>query len=178
MTKKLWLTIACFAIAASARAADPDQLDVSGVKATLPAGWKKATLGQMQFAAFTLPKADGDSDEVKVLVFYTGENGMGPDKQNIERYRGMFKPPAGDNAKIDKTKAGELKVTTIDVQGTYMAKARPADPTSPATEKPDYRMIAVIAEGKKGPFYVRFIGPAKSVEKNKKDFDEWLKSFK
>lgn len=178
MIKTLNVMVACLALAAAVRAADPDLLEVSGVKATLPAGWKKTAAGPLQLAAFMLPKADGDSDDVKVLIFYNGEQGMGTDEQNVKRYRGMFKSPAGDNAKVEKTKAGDLKATVIDVQGTYLMKARPADPTSPATEKPDYRMIAVIAEGKKGPFYVRFIGPAKSVEKNKANFDEWLKSFK
>jgi hypothetical protein len=176
--KRLCVAVAFLVLTTTARSADPDSIEVSGLKAELPATWKKIPVGPLQFAAFTLPKAEGDKDDVKVLVYYTGEQGMGPDDQNIKRYRGMFKAPAGDNAKVEKTKIGGLNVTRIDVEGTYLFKARPVDPNSQVEEKPDYRMIAVIAEGKKGPFYVRFIGPAKSVEKNKKDFDEWLKNFK
>lgn len=176
--KTLWLAVICLTITAAARGADAEAVDVSGLKSAVPAAWKKGTPGPLQLAVFTLPKADGDKDDVKVLVFYNGEQGMGTEDQNIKRYRNMFKAPAGDNAKIEKTKIGDQNVTHIDVQGTYLFKARPFDPNAQVEEKPDYRMIAVIADGKKGPFYVRFIGPAKSVEKNKKDFDEWLKNFK
>lgn len=176
--KTLWLTIACLTVTAVARGADSETVDVSGLKSTVPHGWKTVPTGPLQLAAFTLPKAEGDKDDTKVLVFYNGEQGMGTSEQNLKRYRGMFKAPAGENAKVEKTKLGDLNVTEIDLQGAYLFKARPFDPSAQAVEKPDYRMIAVIAEGKKGPFYVRFIGPAKSVEKNKKDFEEWLKNFK
>jgi hypothetical protein len=176
--KTLWVTIAFLTAAAATRGADAEAVEVSGLKSAVPAGWKKAALGQFQLAAFTVPKADGDKDDTKVLIFYTDEKGMGTVDQNIKRYRGMFKAPAGDDAKVEKTKIGEINVTRINVQGTYLFKARPFDPNAQAEEKPDYRLIAVIADGKKGPFYVRFIGPAKGVEKNKKDFDEWLKNFK
>jgi hypothetical protein len=178
MKKTLWLALACLGLAATVRGADAEAVEVSGLKSAVSAAWKKGTPGPLQLAVFTLPKADGDKDDTKVLVFYNGEQGMGSEDQNIKRYRGMFKAPAGDNAKVEKAKIGDHNVTHIDVQGTYLFKARPFDPSAQAEEKPDYRMIAVIADGKKGPFYVRFIGPAKSVEKNKKDFDEWLKNFK
>jgi hypothetical protein len=176
--KSLCLTIACLAVTAAARGADAEVVDVSGLKSAVPATWTKGTPGPLQLAVFILPKADGDKDDTKVIVFYNGEAGMGTEEQNIKRYRGMFKAPAGESAKVEKAKVGDQNVTSIEVQGTYLFKARPFDPNAQAEEKADYRMIAVIADGKKGPFYVRFIGPAKSVEKNKKDFDEWLKNFK
>jgi hypothetical protein len=176
--KTLWLAVACLTVTVAARGAEVDVVEVSGLKSAVPATWKMGTPGPLQLAVFTLPKADGDKDDTKVIVFYNGDQGMGTEEQNIKRYRGMFKAPAGESAKVEKTKVGDRNVTTIDVQGTYLFKARPFDPNAQAEEKPDYHMIAVIADGKKGPFYVRFIGPAKSVEKNKKDFDEWLKNLK
>ncbi len=177
--KTLWLAVACLTLPAAARAAEEvDVVEVSGLKSAVPVQWNKGTPGPLQLATFTLPKAEGDKDDTKVIVFYNGEQGMGTTEQNIKRYRGMFKAPAGENAKVEKTKFGELNVTTIDLTGTYLFKARPFDPNAQAQEKPNYCMIAVIADGKKGPFYVRFIGPTKSVEKNQKDFNAWLKNFK
>jgi hypothetical protein len=176
MKRHQWLVGLVLVLTAGVAAAQ-ETVDVSGLKSATPASWKKGTPGPLQFAAFTLPKSDGDKDDTQVLIFYTGQ-GMGDDAANIQRYKGMFKAPAGNEAKVEKTKAGNLPVTIVDIHGTYQQRSQPANPASPTVEKPDYRMVAVIAEGKQGPFYVRFIGPAKTVEKHKKDFDEWLKNFK
>ena len=46
------------------------------------------------------------------------------------------------------------------------------------TLKPDYKMVGVIFDCPKGPYYVRLVGPAKTVGEYKKGFDEWLKAFK
>jgi hypothetical protein len=179
MNRHLWLSSLVLVLAVGARAAGQEALEVSGLKSTPPAAWKKEKpANALQFAVFSVPKSEGDKDDTLVLIFYTGPQGMGTEQANLQRYKGMFKAPAGDNAKVEKLKVGDRAVTYVDLQGTYLQRERPADPSSPTVEKPDYRMIAVIAEGKQGPFYVRFIGPAKTVDKNKKDFDDWLKNFK
>jgi hypothetical protein len=171
-------TFVTLAVALPARAADGEDVDLGGLKSKAPAAWKKAEPGRMQMAAFDLPKADGDKEGAKLLIFYGGPAGMGDKEGNIKRYKGMFKAPAGDKAKVETTKVGKSEVTSVDVTGTYLFKAAPFDPNAKAEEKPDFRMIAVIFETPKGPYYLRFIGPQKSVEKNKKDFDEWVKNFK
>ena len=40
------------------------------------------------------------------------------------------------------------------------------------------RIVNVIFESPKGPYFFKLTGPAKAVEKHKKDFDEWVKNFK
>jgi hypothetical protein len=152
-------------------------LEIDGSKSAAPAGWKKGTpANQMQYAVFTLPKADGDQDKTTLTIYFFGPGGGGGVDANVKRWQGMFKAPAGDNAKRQTLKVGDAKVTTLDLSGTYLFKARPMDAT--AQEKPDYRMIGVVFESKNGPYFMRLVGPAKTVEKNKKDFDQWLKNFK
>ena len=131
----------------------------------------------MQYAVFTLPKVEGDKEDASLTIYFFMGQGGSVD-QNIKRRQGMFKAPAGDNSKTEKLKVGDVKVTTLDVNGTYLFKARPFDPNSKAKEKPNFRMVGVIFESKNGPYFMRLVGPAKTVEKNKKDFDEWLKNFK
>ena len=162
----------------TARAADGEEVDLGGLKSKAPAAWKKAQPGQMQVGAFTLPKAEGDKEDAKLLIFHGGASGMGDKDSNIRRYKGMFKAPAGDKAKVETTKVGTSELTSVDIQGIYLFKAAPFDPNAKTEEKPDFRMVAVIFETPKGPYYLRFIGPQKSVDKHKKDFDEWLKNFK
>jgi hypothetical protein len=176
MLRTLCGALVVLALVAPARA--DDEVDLGGMKSKAPATWKKAEPGRMQMAAFNLPKAEGDKEDAKLLIFYNGPQGMGGKEDNIRRYRGMFKAPAGDNAKVESGKVGNAETTTVDVQGTYLFKAAPFDPNAKTEEKPDFRMIAVIFDTTKGPYYLRFIGPQKTVEKHKKDFDSWLKNFK
>jgi len=178
MLRFLCGALVALSVVVPARAADGEEVDFGGLKSKTPAAWKKAEPGRMQLAAFDVPKADGDKEDAKVLIFYGGQAGMGDKDGNIRRYKGMFKAPAGDNAKVENTRVGKSDVTAVDVAGTYLFKAAPFDPNAKTEEKPDFRMIAVIFDTPRGPYYVRYIGPQKTVEAHKKEFDEWLKNFK
>jgi len=115
---------------------------------------EKATPGPLQHAAFTLPKSDGDKDDTQVLIFYSGRR-HGGDDANIQRYKACSSP-AGDSAKVEKAKAGNVSVTTWTSRA--LTCSGPAgNPNSPTVEKPDYRMIP-HRRGQARPFYVRFIG--------------------
>jgi hypothetical protein len=180
MLRTLSLSILCLTLAAGARAADKGEaVEIDGLKSAAPAGWKKGTpASQMQYAVFTLPKAEGDKEDAMLTIYFFGPGGGGGVDANLKRWQGMFKPPAGENAKTTKLKAGDVPVTAIDLQGTYLFKARPFDPSAKTEEKPDYRMVGVIFESKNGPYFMRLVGPAKTVEKHKGEFDQWLKNFK
>ena len=166
----------CGALLLVSIAARADDFVIDGLKSKIPDSWKKGTAGSMETARFSLPKAEGDSEDAAVLVFFFGPGGGGGAEANVARWKGMFKPPAGEKAKVEKSKVGDVEVTTVDVTGTYLFKAKPIDQA--VTEKPDFRMIGVVFASKNGPYFMRFIGPAKTVEKHKKEFDGWLKGFK
>ena len=178
MLRQMWAGAVLLAVAAGGRAADQGAaVEIDGMKSPAPAGWKKGNpASQMQYAVFSLPKADGDKEDTTLTIYFFGQGGGGGVPANIKRWQGMFKPPAAENSKTESIKVGAVPVTTLDISGTFLFKARPMDAT--AVEKPDYRMVGVVFESKNGPYFMRFVGPAKSVEKNKKDFDEWLKNFK
>ena len=42
----------------------------------------------------------------------------------------------------------------------------------------DSRLIGVVFESPEGPYFIRFVGPAKTVGENEKAFKEMLKNFK
>jgi hypothetical protein len=94
--------------------------------------------------------------------------------------------PAGKKAedvtKIEKIKLGSLDAIYQDIQGTYLKKFPPAAPNAKITKMPEYRQLYVIFEAKSGDSTVLYsmtlLGPIKTVEKHKKEFDEWLKNFK
>lgn len=178
MLRTLCGALVVLALVAPVWAAD-DEVDLGGMKAKAPATWKVGRPGsQMQVATFTLPKVDGDPEDAQVTVYFFGQGGGGGVDANVKRWQQMFKAPAGEKSKTDSFKVGEAKVTTVDVQGTYLSRFPPFDPNAKVTEKSDFRLVGVVFENPKGPYFIRFVGPQKTVEKNKKDFDAWLKSFK
>jgi hypothetical protein len=135
----------------------------------------------MRTAQFRAPKADDDKEDAEFVVFYF-QGGGGSNEDNIKRWKGMFIPPKGktidDVAKVEKMKVGNVDVTYLDLSGTYKFKKFPMQPDDQAELKPHYRALMVIFESPKGPYYLRFVGPARTVEHHKKGFDEMLKGFK
>jgi len=174
--------------ATSLRAADDKKKDgnvveLDTLKSKTPADWtQETTTNQMRAYQFKLPNAKDDKASAELIIFYFGQGGGGSAADNIKRWKGMMAPPDGkkidDVAKVDKFKVGEVPVTYLDVEGTYLAKERPFDPNSKVEKKPDYRMLGVIFESPKGPYFIRVTGPAKTIAEQKQAFDEWLKNFK
>jgi hypothetical protein len=165
-------------------AADDDKkgttVDLGGVKSQTPASWKEeAPSNRMRLIQFVLPKAKGDNKDAELVIF---KDIGGTTKDNVERWKKQFVPPKGkkidDVAKVNEIKVGDAEVTYLDVSGTYLYKARPFDPNAKTEEMPNYRMLGVVFETKKGVYHIRLVGPAATVEQYKKGFDEWLKAFK
>jgi hypothetical protein len=169
----------------AARAEDKKgtEVELGGLKSKAPAGWKsEQPAGPAGFRAyqFQIPHAEGDGRDGELIVFYFGEAGAGSVEQNVQRQLDAFIPPEGktiaDASKVEKLQVGGRTVTYVDVQGTHKYKARPMDAKYEA--RPNSRELYAILETPKGPYYIRLVGPAKTVEKNKAGFDEFVKGFK
>jgi hypothetical protein len=153
----------------------------AGMKSTAPAAWKKETpmdkLG-LRVAQFKLEKAQGDKEEAEVVVFYT--KGGGGIDANVKRQLGNFEPAKGAekvDAKEEKTKVGKYEGKYVDIKGTFIRKPFPM--AKEGTPIADFRQIYVVFEDDDGAVASVWLrGPAKTVEKHKKEFDEWVKNFK
>jgi hypothetical protein len=155
-------------------------VDLGGLKSTAPASWKEVPVSNsMRVKQFTVPGKDGDAE---LVVFFFGEGQGGSTQANLDRWKTQFTPPSGESAEsASKTSTVKLasggKATVLDVHGTYMFKASPMAP-GPAEPRPNHRMLAAVLETPKGNYYLKLVGPAKTIEQSKKDFDGWLKAFK
>ncbi|HKI36313.1 MAG TPA: hypothetical protein VKA46_30935 [Gemmataceae bacterium] len=154
-------------------------VEIDGLSSKTPADWKEETpSSNLRYAQFSLPKVKEDKQDAELVIF----KGI-PDtvKGNIERWQKDFLPPKGkkaeDISKVSEVKLGDKDATYVDVQGTYLFKKRPRDPNEKPEERPDYRLIGVIYDGKT-KYQIRLVGPAATVEHYKKGFDEWVKNFK
>ncbi|MFQ5770209.1 MAG: hypothetical protein ACE5HX_06715 [bacterium] len=77
---------------------------------------------------------------------------------------------------VKKSTVNGLPQTMIDLSGTYLFKTSPMAPTH--TEKPNFRMLAAVVESSRGPWFVKLVGPQKTVSKWEDSLYEFMKSFK
>jgi len=174
------LSVALLALAAQAENKGKE-VELDGLKSKVPETWKaQETNSQFRAAQFTIPKADGDDRDGELVVYFFGKGGGGGVEANVKRWQQQIVPAEGkkieDVMKKDSFKVGDVYVTVVDLQGTYQA---PAFAANQKPEKiPNARMIGVVFESPNGPYFFKLVGPTKTIEANKKGFDEWLKSFK
>jgi hypothetical protein len=80
--------------------------------------------------------------------------------------------PSADKARRETLTVNGLKVTTVDVAGTYVAELRPG-----ATErhnKPGFRLRAAVIETPRGPYYIKMTGPAATMAAADADFRKFV----
>ncbi len=151
----------------------------TGLAWSKPDGWiAEKPASSMRKAQFRLSKAESDPEDATVIIFYF-QGGGGGVRANIERWISQFKE-AGEQARAvadeEKIEVNGLPQTLVDITGTYLFKTRPMAPT--ATEKPGFRMLGAVIEANSGPWFVKFVGPEKTVAKWEKSFRQFLASFK
>jgi hypothetical protein len=145
---------------------------------TAPPAWKaRPAASSMRVAEFVVPKAPADPEDAELIIYFFGGGG-GSVEANIQRWVGQFQQPSG--AAKDGGRAtfnvGNLKVTTVNVSGTYVAELRPG--AAERHNKPNFRMRAAVVETPKGPYFVKFTGPAATVKQASAAFDQFLKSLR
>jgi hypothetical protein len=171
-------TLPWILFAAGATAAPP--VDLGGLKSEPPpAAWKEAPAGSaMRIKQFTVPGKAGDAE---IVIFYFGQGQGGSVEDNLARWKKQFEAPAGKTldqmSKTESLKLASTSATLLDISGTYLFKARPMDP-APGEPRPNHRMLAVVLETPKGNYFIRLVGPDKTVLAARKDFIRWVKSFK
>ncbi len=153
---------------------------IESVAWVAPQGWvEEAPASSMRKAQYRLPLADGDTEDAAVLVFYFKGEGGGVES-NINRWTSWFVQPDGrpsmEAATVATSEVNGLKQTVVDVSGTYLFKSRPMATTS--TEKPGFRMLGAVVEVESGPWFVRCIGPEKTVAKWEGSFQSFMGSFR
>jgi hypothetical protein len=145
---------------------------------TAPPEWKPVTVSSsMRVAQWALPHAAGDSQDGELVVYYFGGQGGSLDA-NIERWVGQMKQPEGrpSPVKRDSRTINGLKVTLVDLTGTYVAEMAPG--SGQLHNSPGFRMRAGYIETANGPYFIKLVGPAKTIGAFEKQFEAFLASVK
>ena len=170
------IAVSIFLLFSVIQIARPSDVEIDGKKGKLPAGWKEeAPTNQMRLAQFKIPKVGDDPEDAELIIF----KGLGGSAAaNIDRWKKTFGAEDQAKAKVTDFEAAGGKGQLLDIAGAYQFKARPFDPNAKTEEKKGYAMVALHWEGPNNVYHFRLTGPAKTVEKNRQAFIDWLKSFK
>jgi hypothetical protein len=145
-----------------------------------PQGWQKQPVASsMRVAEFTLPRADGDSEDAVLVVYYFGGSGGSVDA-NLQRWVSQMqqpdgKPSAGVAKKETRTVNG-LALTLLDVSGTYVAETAPG--STERHNKPNFRLRAGVIDTPNGPYFIKLTGPSKTIAKWDRAFEQFVASLK
>lgn len=166
---------AVVSLAGMARAADETEaVKIGPVTYQVPSDWQRQQpTNTMRIAQFGVPLAEGDSGKIEFVVFYFGGQGGSAD-DNIKRWAGMFEDVQGEK-KVNKMEVNGLKITELDISGTYKDKPFPMSDTF--TPRKDYRLLAAVVETPDdGPYFFRFVGPAKTIKGEEEAWKNMLKT--
>ncbi|HKR13596.1 MAG TPA: hypothetical protein VJT15_16140 [Pyrinomonadaceae bacterium] len=144
----------------------------------VPAGWvEEERSSSMRVAQYKLPRAEGDADDGSLVLYYFGKGQGGSTAANIERWASQIQQADGTKAKLseERFEANGLKVTTVDAGGTYVAETSPGSGTF--NNKPAWRLRAAVVDTPNGSYFVKLVGPEKTVARWNEAFVGYLKSF-
>ncbi len=153
-------------------------LQAGSLTFTAPKEWKtRPPASSMRVAEFVVSKAAADAEDADVIVYFFGGTGGSVDA-NVRRWIGQFERPKDAPADGNRKSftVGDLKVTTVDVSGTYVAEVKPG--SAERHNKPNYRMRAAVVETPRGPYFVKLTGPAATVGAASAAFDAFLQSVR
>jgi hypothetical protein len=145
----------------SAPAADDEAASLVWTK---PAAWDDApNASSMRLATYRVPGG------AEVSVSRAGGN----TEANIQRWVGQF-DPVGRQARAEKTSHG-VRVITVDLAGTYVGGGMAMGTQTEA--RPDWAMVAAIAQGPGLPYFFKMTGPAGAVRAARTAFDHLVDSI-
>jgi hypothetical protein len=153
-------------------------VDAKGLTFEAPKSWKSSTpSGAMRRAQLKVEPIEGDDYPAELIVFAI-EGGGGTVEANLTRWQKTFKDEDGNPPKIEskKVQAKNVEVTRAETSGHYYPTAFPGAPKQP--DRPGARLLGVIVTGKKTNYYIRMVGPDKTMKKLTTDFDDMVKTMK
>jgi hypothetical protein len=153
-------------------------IELGRLKSWVPADWMEETPdGAQTYKQYRLEPVNDDKYSAYVTISFPGKGKGGTAEQHVKRWKGMFLPPEGktmhETAKVRQLTVSGAAVTYLDVRGDY--KGILGDNSTP---REDWRLLGVYFDTPKGPYLIRLLGPADTVESYRNRFEDWIKGFK
>lgn len=150
-----------------------------GLTFQAPGGWVSETpSSSMRVAQYKLPRIEGDTEDASLVVYYFGVGQGGSVEMNLERWTNQMEQPDGSpssrKASTQKMTVNGMNVTLLDVTGTYRAEMMPGQ--GMRLNKPNFRLRAAVVETPKGPYFLKLVGPEKTVKRWDDAFMKFIES--
>lgn len=139
----------------------------------VPKGWVRAEKpSPMRKASYTLPKQAGDNDAPDLAISVAG----GSIDANIDRWVQQFSEDSKPTLKKKTRKIGTWEVTLVELKGTWLGSGMNAGGVPP---KHGYAMLAAIVPvSEDAKWFFKVVGPEKSIEAARADFDVFVNSVR
>lgn len=143
-----------------------------------PPGLKRVPpKSSMRKASYDVPRADGDSEDGDLAVFYFGPGQGGGVAANMDRWVKQFSGVAPDDVKRAEREANGLQQHMVEVlRGTFDAGSMSM--TGNAAPKKDYALEGAIVEAPSGAYFFKMTGPAKTIAAARPAFLQLLDSVR
>lgn len=124
-----------------------------------------------------VPKVAEDKTDGRLTIMGAG----GSIAANIQRWEGQFSQTDGSatEAKTKELTVGEMKVTMVDVTGSFTKTMGGPFSGGKKVTLDDQRMLAAIIQTpKNGNYFVKLVGPAATMKENEAAFEKMIKGVK
>jgi hypothetical protein len=158
--------------------APPQTIDAGGLTFQAPAAWKSTKPSStMRRAQLKVDPVEGDTDPAELVVFAFPGNAGGV-QANLQRWQDQFLDKDGKPPRIEsKTVKGKnTDVVRAETAGRYVASKFPGSPEH--YDKPDYRLLGAIVMTEDTGYFLRMLGPDRTMVAARPAFDELLGSIK
>ncbi len=145
----------------------------AGVHWTVPERWSAGSKQPMRVATYVLPSPKEGIESGECAVFFFGGGQGGTVQDNLSRWISQFK--AGGDHQFSTKEVNGLKLTTVQIKGTYLAPSGPMMASS--GEKPDYRLLGAIVEAPQGLVFIKVVGPSSTVDSSEAGFNQLIASL-
>lgn len=152
-------------------------VEAGGATFQVPESWKSIpTNSQMRKAQLKVEPVEGD-DFPAELILYVFPGGAGSVEANVARWQKQFEGSDGNPPKIEskKVKAKNAEATRVETAGLYHPTAFPGVPAGP--DRPNARLLGAIVQTDKYGYYLKMVGPDKTMKEASKAFDDLIASL-
>jgi hypothetical protein len=151
-------------------------IDAGGLTFQAPATWRSSPpSSSMRRAQLKVPEVEGDKEPAELVVFVF-PGGAGTVEANIKRWQSQFKDADGNPPQIESkvTKGKNVDVTRVETAGHYFP-AQFGGAKEP--DRPNYRLLGAIVQTGTTGYFLKMVGPDKTMQAARPDFDQLIGSI-
>ena len=153
-------------------------LSVDNLRFEVPTDWNaQKPDSDARKAQYELTGPD-TSDVASLVVYYFGPGGAGNLQANIDRWVGQFADPEGqppqEQSRVTARTVAGMRIHSVEVSGRYIAQVTPG--SDDRYDKPNYRMVAAIIESPDGRYYIKAVGPRRTIDQHEEAIARFLDS--